>query len=651
MDNSLVEQVFADRYEIIEKLGSGGMAEVYRAIDRELKRHVAIKVLHTRFGRDSQFIERFRREARAAAGLNHPNVVQVYDWGQQDGIYFIVMELFEGQSLKEAIAERGPLTPQESISVTLQVCAALDYAHEHRVIHRDIKPHNIMISRAGHVKVTDFGIAYAQNDGATVTQEGYLVGTAQYCSPEQAQGRPVVRGSDLYSLGIVLYEMLTKRVPFEADNAVSVAVMQVQDEPTPPSEFRPDIPAGLEKVILKALAKHAEDRFLDAQEMSRALERARSEIPASAYSTDAIGPPRNFDEQPTVIARGVTVPSAPARHAAPRAGGAPQKQQGSGRRRIIIIAIAILLLLGLGIALALSMRKPALPPAATTVTTPDLGGLTVTEATRILAEEGLKEGEVHEEPNDEAAEGTIFKQNPSAGSEAEKGDEVDIWVSMGPEGADVPRVTGELIDDATELLQSAGFTVGDVTEVFDESIRKDEVISQSPAAGEKAAKGSVVNLTVSKGAKPVETVVVPSLRGRSLNEALALLKARGLKAAQEDEYSDTVIKNTIIRQTPEAGATVNPGSTITIFVSKGSSQVEVPDLKGLPETAARRELSEAGLKSKTTEEENSLFTAGTVIGQSPLAGTMVAPGTTITLVIAIKPANTSSTTTSTSEAP
>lgn len=617
------------------------MAEVYRAIDRELKRQVAVKVLHSRFGADAQFIERFRREARAAAGLNHPNIVQVYDWGKEGDAYFLVMELLEGKSLKETINERGPLSASESISIGMQVCQALDYAHERKVIHRDIKPHNIMLSPAGNVKVTDFGIAHAQgNEGETVTHEGFLVGTAQYCSPEQAQGRPVVRGSDLYSLGIVLYEMLTQKVPFEAENPVSVAVMQVQNTPRPPREIRPDIPTALESVILKALAKSPEDRFEDAQEMSRALEASRSGVHATVPA--GVIPGRGLDEQPTMI-----VPTQ-----APREAVLPtDKERTDNRRKRILIAAGIIgaVLLAALLAWLIFGQKPAAEP--TTIDMPSLVGLSYDEAVRTLEQNELQVGRVQEEASEDIDEGMITRHDPEAGAQVTKGDEVDIWTSTGPAEAEIPDVSGETLTAATEILKEAGFEVGDVTRVFDEDAEKDTVISQSPAAAEKAPKGSKINMTVSDGPKPEVTVVVPSVRGLSRQQAVDKIEARGLKAAIEDEVSDSVRSGTVIRQNPDPGTSKPKGSTVTIFVSSGPAEVEVPNLQGMPESSARRQLQNLGLKVETREEESTVFDPGTVVGQSPMAGNSVAPGTTVTLVIATEPTSATTTTSTTTTTP
>jgi len=629
LDNIFTERVFADRYQILEKIGSGGMADVYRALDRELDRKVAIKVLHHRHGQDAQFVERFRREARSVAGLNHPNIVQVYDWGKEGDINFLVMELLDGQTLKELINDRAPMSSSEAISIGLQACAALDYAHDNKVIHRDVKPHNIVISPAGQAKVTDFGIAQAQRDDATVTQEGFLLGTAQYCSPEQAQGRPVVRGSDIYSLGIVMYEMLTGTLPFDGDNPVSVALSQVKDEPTPPSQLRADIPTDVEAVVMRALAKNPDARFATAGEMSSALERARENLRRGLASAATTTPGSGIEDQPTVA-----IPIGDALNR-PSLTDFDESQQASKRGRNIGIAIAaiISLLLAIGVAFALVGGGNNSP--AETVDTPDLTGLTLDDAQDQLKKAGLSLGSIHREPHETAAEGTVFIQDPNPTDPAEVGSEVEVWVSTGQESVTVPNVVGETLDSATDILQGENLKVGDVEQVFDDEVPAGEVMSQDPRADSAAAMNSEVELTVSKGIEPDETVVVPSLLGLTKSAALSKLNQRGLVASEEDEFSASIPVDTVARQTPQAGDSVRKGSAVTIFISRGPQTVKVPDLVGLPQSSAERQLRDRGLEFQILQEENDAFEPGSVIAQDVPVNTIVPVGSTVVIILAI----------------
>ena len=629
LDNIFTERVFADRYKILEKIGSGGMADVYRALDRELDRKVAIKVLHHRHGQDAQFVERFRREARSVAQLNHPNIVQVYDWGKEGDTNFLVMELLDGQTLKQIINDRAPMSSSEAISIGLQACAALDYAHDHKVIHRDVKPHNIVISPAGQAKVTDFGIAQAQTDDATVTQEGFLLGTAQYCSPEQAQGRPVVRGSDIYSLGIVMYEMLTGTLPFDGDNPITVAMSQVNDEPTPPSQLRGDIPTDVEAVVMRALSKSPDARFATAGEMSSALERARENLRRglAGAATTTLG--SGVEDQPTVA-----IPLDDTLNR-PSLTDFEESQEASKRNRKIGIVVAAVIGLLLAIGVAFALVGGGDDASAETVDTPDLTGLTLDDAQDQLNAAGLSLGSIHQEPHETAAEGTVFIQDPNPTDTAEVGSKVEVWVSTGQESVTVPNVVGETLDNATDALQRESLRIGDVEQVFDDEVTAGEIMSQDPRANASAAKDSEVDLTVSKGLEPDETVIVPSLLGLSKSAALSKLNQRGLVASEEDEFNTKIPVDTVARQTPQPGDSVRKGSAVTIFLSRGPQTVKVPDLVGLPQSSAERQLRDKGLEWQILQEENDAFEPGSVIAQDIRVDTIVSVGSTIVIILAI----------------
>lgn len=551
----MIGRVFNNRYQITERIGIGGMAEVYRAQDNVLGRLVAVKVMLPQYAADPNFTQRFKQEAAAAANLQSPYIVNVYDWGQDEGTYYIVMEFVRGSDLKTAILERGAINQRKVAEIGSQVCQALSVAHGLDIIHRDIKPQNIMVQPDGNVKVMDFGIARAKN--SVMTQTSSVLGTAHYISPEQAQGKDLTATSDIYSLGIVLYESATGRLPFDGPDAVSVAMKQVNDLPVPPREINPDIDPALEAIIMKAIAKNPEERFATAKDMRLALN--------DYLAGRSVNLGEGFTSAETVVMGGVVPPMGVADGTAvmPAMGGvnaaSPTSAQRSynanntGGKKNNKKTIAIVI----GIIAALAV----------------VGGI-------------------------------AFALMSGGGDDKDK--------------VAVPSVVGKTVDEATAAIEEAGFELGKVEESFDDNVEAGQVISQDPKGDSKQAKGTKINLSVSKGTK---AITVPDLSGKTADEAKKELTANGLKSASgEAEYSDTVEEGHVIRQDPVAGTEVAKDSTVTYILSKGSAGIDVPNVVGQREGAAVTTLNNAGFYVNTDYMESDTVEAGLVISQDPSSG-------------------------------
>jgi len=597
--------VIDDRYEISAHLGSGGMAEVYCATDLQLGRNVALKILHERFAADEEFVERFKREASSAAGLAHQHVVGVYDRGEWEGTSYIAMEFVPGRTLKQIVVEEGPLDPQRAVDLTVQVLRAARFAHRRGIIHRDFKPQNVIVDDEGRAKVTDFGIARA--GASDMTQTGSILGTAQYLSPEQAQGHAVGARSDLYSIGIILYELLTGRVPFEADSAVTIALKQVSEAPVAPSELNPRVTPELEAVVLRALAKEPRERFADADEFIAALDAAASRIPspraiAAAEAAAAALPTGAAVGGMAGAGAGVVAPPPPAGPAAPAAAGSdpptgvypvqPVREtvvppppprapiEPTGRKRWPWIALGGLVLLGL-VLLLVSVLSPS------RVTVPNVVGGSVSTATNRLQSEGFEVETVRD--NSDKPRNTVIGQNPPGGTTADEGSLVRITVSEGPRLVTVPDVVGKGRLEARRTLTDAGFEVREV-KVASASVRVNRVVSQSPDGDSLGEAGRVVTIEVSSGP---QLVTVPNVVGRTTEQARSALEAFEVELReQEDDEADP---GTVIAQDPARGRLAR-GATVTLTVAVEPKEVAVPDVVGRSQNAATKTLSGRGFE-------------------------------------------------------
>jgi serine/threonine protein kinase/beta-lactam-binding protein with PASTA domain len=617
-----MEELFSGRYRLIEKAGSGGMANVFRAEDTILNRTVAIKMLHAQFAHDENFIARFRREAQAAAGLNHPNIVNIYDWGSHDDTYFIVMEYLEGENLKQIIKQKGALSPDQAIKIMTQVCDALDFAHKHDVVHRDIKPHNIIITETGTVKVTDFGIARA--GASSMTQTGSIMGTATYISPEQAQGAVVGKESDVYSLGVVLYETLTGRVPFDGESPVAIAFKQVHEAPPSPRSINPNIPPDLERIVLKATSKNPDDRYLTAADMKADLNRSAQGLPVSA--------PVPQDAEKTLIMTGPPTAAAPTATAGPSTAARIKDKRRERRKRRIIWAILIAspLLVLLTIVILL-LTTNLFSTGAQKVAVPNVKGESLDSARKILDDEGLKLSIQDRAFDENVPAGTIISQDPEWGQKIDEGSPVKVVVSKGPGQITVPDLVGKTEAQATYILAKENLELGKVLRENSEA-QEDEVIGQDPESGTKVKKGAVVSITVSKGEAAIK---VPDVVGKTSQEAGTLLGQAGLKMTKTQENSSTVSEGEIIRQSPSGGTSVKAGSTVAVVVSAGPETVSVPSLVGKSEADARSELGAKNLKVQVNYQSSALEDKDKVLEQNPSSGTEVDKNSTVTIKVGL----------------
>jgi serine/threonine-protein kinase len=618
------EQVVNGRYRVLRKLGSGGMADVYLCEDLTLGRRVAIKVLLQRLLDDPAFVERFRREAKAAASLSHAHLVGIHDWGELDGTYYIVMEYVEGETLKDKIRREERLGGAETVRIGLQLLAAVEYAHRNRVIHRDIKPQNVMLDRDGNVKVMDFGIARAGDSG--MTEAGSILGTAQYLAPEQAKGQPVDERSDLYSVGIVLYEMLTGAVPFKGDTAVTVALKHVNEVPREPAQVVPGLPYALNQIVLKAVAKDPADRYQNAAEFARDLRSAQvgGPLAAATFDTEA--------ERTRVMAAPAaqTVVMGPAPLDEVTSARRPPRKRSRKPWLLVALLALVIAAAAFGLWYLMSGERAEVPSVV---------GQSQAAAVRTLEQAGF-EVNIEEEYSGEFAAGFVSRQSPAAGTEARDGSTVDIWVSQGPETVTLSDFRGWTPQQVKDWL-AANDLEGERRSGRNAAVDEGRVFRQDPPAGAEVKRGDTVTYWVSSG-KPQATV--PDLTGMTEAAAQAALSDEGLRLGSVfPEASETVPTGAVIRQDPPAGAKVDRDTAVSITVSSGSPspspspsvvRVEVPNVHGMDASAAAETLSDAGLVAEFRERGGTGQPPGTVVDTRPAVGTLVAEGSTVILVIA-----------------
>lgn len=567
MTGNMVGRVFNNRYKITERLGIGGMAEVYRAQDNVLGRLVAVKVMLPQYAADPSFAQRFRQEAAAAANLQSPYIVNIYDWGQDEGTYYIVMELIHGSDLKTAIKQRGAINQRKVAEIGSQVCQALSVAHGLDIIHRDIKPQNIMVQPDGNTKVMDFGIARAKN--SVKTQTSSVLGTAHYISPEQAQGKNLTAASDIYSLGIVLYEAATGTLPFDGPDAVSVAMKQVNDEPTPPREINPNLDPSLEAIVMKAMAKNPADRFETAKEMRAALNDYLAGRPvnlgdgftrAQTAVMGGVMPAAGCTAvMPSVNARDKDADDLSSRTYSANNSSAKKKMNPKKKLGIAVgIIAAIAVIAGVAWAL-LGPREMA--------EVPDVIGMSVEEATVDIEEAGFRVG-VEEVFNDKADAGTVTDQDPEGNTEYPKGSVVTLSVSKGTQEIEVPDLTNMTADEARKELTANGLKCSAGKPVYSDDVEKDRVAKQDVKAGTKVAKGTTVTYHLSLGSEGIE---VPNVIGQSEGAATTTLNNAGFYVDVDYQESDDVEKGLVISQNPSSGK-LQEGKHINIVVSSGKGE-------------------------------------------------------------------------------
>lgn len=559
----MIGEKLVNRYEILDKVGDGGMALVYRARDTLLNRVVAIKVLRDQFASDAEFIERFRREAQAAASLSHPNVVNIYDVGQTEQSHYIVMEYVQGQNLSAIIKEKGALSEHFVVSVAMQIAKALSHAHQHGIIHRDIKPHNILITQDGQVKVTDFGIAQAMS-AANLTQTGVVLGSVHYFSPEQARGVNVQTSSDLYSLGVVMYEMLTGRQPFRGDTPIAIALKQIQETPTPLRQYVPELHRGLEQLVMRLMAKEPDQRPRSADEVVSILQSIERELGAADR------------EEHTVVLEAIDGTDKEVKEVAAKKKRKTRKKQGRSRRGLTIVLIMALFI---GIAWGIIEIVPELlfPDE---VQVPAIQGMEKNAAEQLLASLGLRLSVEQEMFDNQIPAGYIIHQDPPSGRMVKQNRTIEVRVSKGPEIVEMPSVTGMTLREARLTLTQAGFVLGEEQEVFDDQAPLNTVISQYPEPGIPVQMGTPVDLVINRGREVLASVEVPDFRGEQLSTVRGLLARLGLTEGNLwPEYSTVYNQGEIIEQNPAPGTTVDVGWTIDFVYSQGAPRqsVAVPD--------------------------------------------------------------------------
>ena len=658
-----------DRYEVLSKVGSGGMADVYKGKDHKLNRFVAIKILKKEYREDELFVRKFQSEAQAAAGLMHPNIVNVYDVGEESGLYYMVMELVEGITLKDYITKKGVLSSKEVISIAIQVANGIEAAHLHNIVHRDIKPQNIIISKEGKVKVTDFGIAKATSSNTISTD---ALGSVHYTSPEQARGGFSDFKSDIYSLGITMYEMATGHLPFDGDTAVSIAIKHLQEEITPPSEYVEDIPFSLEQIILKCTQKSADRRYQDVASLKEDLKHSLVDPDGDFV---VIGPMRTMDE--TVMFNPDDVRKAKRETSydeddfseddyddyddfeededdydkkGRKKNGDVNPKMAKMMKVLTIVAVVIIVFIVvfiIGKATGLLKFGPSInleddADKNEKVKVPDLRGMTEEEAKKVLKDKKYDMTLVvdSEEESTTYEKGQIIKQTPGSNKEVKKKTVIKVVISSGKkeETKAIPDVSGKDQSEALQLLSEAGFTNVKVDKSrFETSSEydQDEVIRTEPSANTEVALDEEINLIVSLGENKPE---VPNVIGMTQSSAVSALEAKGLEVSVEEDYHDSTEKGKVFYQSKRAGTRVTEGSTIIIRVSKGKKQVEVtvPDIIGKSKTYAKNSLEAQQLGYREVYQDSDL-PKDTVISCDPGSGKNVVQGTTITVYISRGP--------------
>jgi serine/threonine-protein kinase len=620
----LIGALFDGRYKVLKKLGSGGMATVYLAEDQELGRRVAIKILNAKHASDEQFVERFRREASSAAGLSHPNIVQIYDRGKAEGTYYIAMEVIEGLSLKELIIKHGPSPIPVAVNYGRQILAALRFAHRNGVVHRDIKPHNVLVDEEGRVKVTDFGIARA--GASEMTEVGSIIGTAQYLSPEQARGAPVDARSDLYSVGVVLYELLTGEAPYNGDTPVEIAMKHLSAVPEPPSVKRPEVPPELDAVVLRALAKNPDDRFQSVEEMDADLNAISKGMEISETTTDAATTVLAGAglSAPTMISRAPTRVVPPSRTGAPMPPPTPPDyydyDRTPGRRPIWPWLLSLALIAAVGIAFFIVYHQLT---GSARVAVPSVTDIREQLAIKKINGAGLSPQSITQTSPTVAA-GYVIRQDPLESKHVPRGSTVTIYVSSGTGEIRVPSVVGQSLTEAANTLQNKNFKFRSRT--GHSSKPTNVVYQQQPVGNALALKGSTVTVWVSQG--PAQ-VTLPDVTGSLYAQAYSQLQSAGFGVRRVD-VPDSSVKGTVIDENPPGNTPQDPGTTVTLSVSKGPSTVLVPDVTQETADQASLDLTAAGFTPQV-EYQNTTDVAedGIVLKQTPAGGKQARPGSTI----------------------
>ena len=637
-------RVLGGRYTVQDRIGTGGMAIVYRGLDEVLGRTVAIKTMLPQYASDPSFAARFKQEAQAAAALQSPYIVSVYDWGKDGDTYYIVMEYLRGTDLKSGIRKHGALESKKVAQIGSQIAQALSEAHRHDIIHRDIKPQNIMVLRNGNVKVMDFGIARAKN--SHLTTDNSVLGTAHYVSPEQTQGKELGPTTDIYSLGIVMYEAVTGKVPFEGDDAITVALKQVNEQPKPPSLLNPEVDPQFEAIILKCMQKDPAARFQTADELyhvlrdymagrlsnvTRVISTPVTTVQPVPHNIDTITPgDTNAGRGGATRVRRRVKPETATQRAKQQADERARKQR---RRRTLTILGFLALLAVVGTAIAMYLNN-----ANATRSVPNLLNLTQTEALRQIDDSDFFErGDVTSEYSSTVEEGRVISQNPVASKKAERGTKISLVISKGEEPKEtvlVPDLRGKTPPEAQAALAAVGLKGDPGDSVYDADVEAGKVATQEPVAGMTAKEGDTITYHLSKGK---ETVEVPSVVGEYVNNAVSILKDKGFEVDIDYDNSDVYDKDCVMEQSKVG--TAEKGSTVRIIVSLGKATIEVPSVVGYDQESATTTLQDAGFTVNVITQSDDR-PAGTVIDQSPTGTIDSSSDRTVTIAVSSGPETT-----------
>jgi serine/threonine-protein kinase len=604
--DDLVGTVMDGRYRIDAKLARGGMATVYRATDLRLDRVVALKVMHAHLATDPDFVQRFEREARAAARLHHPHVVGVFDQGTDDGRVYLAMEYVEGRTLRDVMREYGPFTPEQALVIVDPILKALQAAHDAGFVHRDIKPENILIADDGRVKVADFGLARALASSDASATTGVIMGTVAYLAPEQVERGEADRRTDIYATGIVLYEMITNHVPHEGESPIAIAFAHVHADVPPPSQMNPSVPAGVDELVVRATRRDPNRRFSDAEGFRVAANSLRDGLPK----------PRPFAEgsRDMSLSDTVVVPA----EAFQAHSDEPPRRRRTGLWAAVIVAIVV------GIAGFAGWYLAAGPGQQ--IAMPDVLGVQVDTATERLAAAELTLVVSGRDFSEEIPADAVISTDPAPGEGARVNGEVSAIVSLGPERTDVPDVTGLSVDEAEAALGAANLAIGDRDAVFDTNVPEGAVVGTAPQAGSEVRPGTPITVQLSKGPAPVP---IPDIVGARTNAARGALSDVELRAKVTERFSDSVAKGRVIRVKPKVGTIVPAGGQVEVIVSKGPPPVTVPNLVDMPRARAVSTLRGLGLRVNV--DAGSLVRLNRVFDQSPAAGSKVPRGSRVTI--------------------
>ena len=631
---------FNGRYLILGNIGSGGMANVFLARDLILDREVAIKVLRYDFLNDQSAIRRFQREMLASTELVHPNIVTVYDAGQEGETQFLVMEYVKGMDLKRYIQTQYPIPYDRIVDIMQQILSAVALAHQHRIIHRDLKPQNILIDESGTVKITDFGIAVALSE-TSITQTNSMLGSVHYLSPEQARGSMATNQSDIYAIGIILYEMLTGKVPFDGESAVTIALKHFQEEIPSVRLYDRHVPQSLENVVLKATAKDPIDRYQSAEEMSAdlatALDPSRLNEPAghpANHVEETKVLPNLTEQMPTVapVEEIVTKPEKEAEENPVPSKKKAKDQKPKSKKKLLFLGIAAVLVIGIA-----TIAFSVLGGGKNEISVPDVSNLSESAARSKLQEAGLKAaGQTEEITSDKIPEGKVVKTNPEAKAIVQKGREVVLYISTGGRKIKMKDYTDMEYNEAVEALVKLDFKESKIKkkEEYSDTVEKGKIISQTPEANSEVTPDKTsVKFVVSKGAKPIK---ISDYVGMTINEALLDLANNGINESQVKQTQQESDKEagTILSQTPSAGSSVTPGNTMINFVvSSGPNEVSVPDFTGMSKSEVQSAAKEAGLTVNFEEDYDTQVPAGQVIRSNPSAGEKVKKNSSVTVTL------------------